>query len=58
MRHATAVHIGDAKGRIALWLDEQSAWDLADLFRHEDLGRKEIIDAILKAYPKEEEADE
>ena len=45
--------IGDADGRIALFLNEQSARDLADLLSHDDLGRKEILDAIARAYPKE-----
>ena len=49
-------HIGDWDGRIALWLNEQSAHDLADCFSHEDLGRKEILDAIERAYPEPQDA--
>lgn len=45
-------HIGDANGKIALWLDEQGARDLRDLLSPEDRLREEIDAALTKAYPE------
>lgn len=56
-RRAGEQHIGDADGLIALWLNEQSAYDLAAMFRHPDLAVDEILDAIERAYPKDEAED-
>lgn len=53
-QHPNEQHIGDADGRIALWLNEQGAHDLADVFGVEDKAREELLDAIERAYPKGE----
>jgi hypothetical protein len=49
------VEIGDADGRIALYLNERSAIDLAYLLHSDDLGHRELLDAVEKAYPDTED---
>ena len=49
--HPYTQHIGSAKGRIALWLTESEAIDLAHLYGLDDIGAQEIMDAVEKAYP-------
>lgn len=49
------VEIGDADGRIALFLNEQSAIDLAHTFGPSDLAYRELLDAVEKAYPPVDE---
>ena len=48
------VHIGNRKGRIAVWLDEQEAHDMAAHYGHQDGFSAELIKAIDEAYPPEE----
>ncbi len=44
------VKIGDPHGRIAIYYNEQQAWDLAA--RADTTFSREIVAAIDKAYPK------
>lgn len=53
-RHPLEQHIGNPRGRIAVWLDEAEAIDLAHLYGHRDGAYEEILDAVERAYPKEE----
>lgn len=48
------VEIGDNDGKIALYLNESGAWDLASCFKFDDRFREELEQAILRAYPEEE----
>ncbi len=48
------VHIGNPGGRIALYLDENQAHDLAAMFPFPDMGGKELLEAIALAYPRRE----
>lgn len=45
------VHIGSAHGKVAVYLTETEAYDLADLYGHGDSFSTEIIDAAIAAYP-------
>lgn len=45
------VEIGDPDGKIALFLNERSAFDLAAKFPYPDTGGIEILEAIRVAYP-------
>lgn len=49
------VHIGDARGKVVLHLDEQSAYDLAAMMRYDDQGHIELIEAVALAYPPDDE---
>ena len=49
------VHIGNARGRIAVWLDEEEAIDMAEHYGSRDLFSEELMWAVEKVYPKEEE---
>ena len=49
--HPYTQHIGSAHGRIALWLTESEAIDLAHLYGLDDIGAREIMEAVEKAYP-------
>lgn len=51
------VHIGDPDGRVALWLNERSCYDLAQCLRHDDRGHTELIEAAMRAYPANDEED-
>jgi hypothetical protein len=51
------VHIGNAQGKIAIWFNEQEAYDLAAMYKYPDGFIPEIISAIDKAYPKREDSD-
>lgn len=53
-RHLLEQHIGNAHGRIAVWLDEQEALDLAAHFPYPDLFGAELAEAVERAYPKED----
>jgi hypothetical protein len=44
------VEIGNAHGRIALYLDETEAIDLAGLYGSYDLAYEELLEAVEKAY--------
>ena len=48
------IEIGDADGKIALYLNERSANDLLAMFRYDDLFSIELGEAIDKAYPVED----
>lgn len=48
------VHIGNNRGKIALWLDETEAIDLAYKYGLDDLGSKELLNAVEVAYPNED----
>lgn len=48
-------HIGNARGRIALWLDKEEATILAGVLGSDDLGSHELCDAIESAYPEASE---
>ena len=50
-RHPNEQHIGDLHGRIAFWMDERTAIDLAVLYGPRDLAYREIMDAVERAYP-------
>lgn len=51
--HNGEVHIGTNSGKIALWLDETEAVDLAYKYGLDDLGAQELLKAVEVAYPKE-----
>ena len=51
----TVVEIGSADGRIALYLTETEAIDLAHLYGLDDIGAREIMEAVERAYPKSDE---
>lgn len=53
MTRGLEVHIGNAKGRIAIWCDESEAIDLAMIYGPGDGFYREIMAAIEMAYPKE-----
>lgn len=53
----TVVEIGSAHGRIALYLTETEAIDLAHLYGLDDIGAREIMEAVEKAYPKPDEEE-
>ena len=57
-RHPNEQHIGNGRGRIALWLDETEAIDLAYLYGLNDLGAKELLDAVERAYPSVEDEED
>lgn len=46
-----AVHIGNPKGKIAIWCDESEAIGLANMYGFRDGFFKDIMDAVAKAYP-------
>lgn len=48
------VKIGNARGRIALYLDKREAYDLAAMFSYPDKAGPELLAAIDLAYPKRE----
>lgn len=52
--HPYAQHIGNARGRIAVWLDESEAIDLAEFYGPGDEAHAEIMAAVERAYPKVE----
>jgi hypothetical protein len=52
------VEIGNARGRIALYLDETEAIDLAHQYGPGDRAYDELMDAVEKAYPPPAEDDE
>lgn len=45
------VKIGNSRGRIALYLDETEAIDLAHHYGPGDLAYDELMDAVEQAYP-------
>lgn len=47
-----AVEIGNARGRIALYLDETEAIDLAHHYGPGDAAYEELMAAIERAYPQ------
>lgn len=49
--------IGDAHGRIALYLDEQGARDLAETFGRSDSAYDELMEAVSRAYPPSSHRD-
>ena len=49
------VHIGNASGKIAVYLDETEAIDLAYLYGPRDDAYRELMEAVEIAYPKEDE---
>ena len=51
VRRPGEVHIGNPRGLIAVWLDEQDAHDMAAHYGHRDAFSGELIAAIDKAYP-------
>lgn len=55
-RESEIVQVGDAHGRIAVYLGEQSARDLAALYGPSDAAHDELVWAIGQAYPAESEA--
>jgi hypothetical protein len=57
-RHPLEQHIGNARGRIAVWLDESEAIDLAHHFGPRDLAYTELLEAVERAYPRDPEADD
>ncbi len=50
-RHPNEQHIGNPHGRIAVWLDEIEAIDLAHLYGTHDEAYLEILKAVELAYP-------
>ena len=54
-QHPLTQHIGSSHGRIALWLTESQAIDLAHLYGLDDIGAQEIMEAVEAAYPEEEQ---
>lgn len=52
------VHIGNARGRIAIWCDESDALEMASRYTYPDEFGREILEAVEQAYPKEVEDDE
>ena len=55
---AAEVHIGNPRGRIAIWCDESEAIDLAHMYGVRDLFYRDIMNAIEEAYPKQPEGGE
>jgi hypothetical protein len=51
VRNPEVVEIGSAHGKIALYLTETEAIDLAHLYGLDDTGAQEIMEAVEKAYP-------
>lgn len=49
------VRIGNPQGRIALYLDDTEAIDIAEFYGPRDYAYRELMDAVERAYPKEEE---
>lgn len=47
------VHIGNPRGRIALWLDDTEAIDMALHYGPGDGAYRELMEAVEKAYPAE-----
>ena len=47
--------IGNPRGRIAVYLDEREAIDMAEHYGSHDLFSKELMDAVERAYPKGDE---
>lgn len=45
------VHIGNSRGRIALWLTKDEATAIANALGLNDLGATELYEAIDAAYP-------
>lgn len=58
MARSGVIEIGNAHGRIALFLDETEAIDLAGMYGVQDGAYREIMDAVEKAYPPEPPDDE
>lgn len=52
MRRRPVVEIGKNNGGIALYLDYEDAWAVADAFPYPDRAGQEMIAAIHKAYPE------
>jgi hypothetical protein len=50
--------IGNPRGRIALYLDEVEAIDMAYKYGLDDEGAKELLAAVERAYPETDELDE
>ena len=50
-RDPHVVEIGSAHGKIALYLTEAEAIDLAHLYGLDDIGAQEIMEAVETAYP-------
>lgn len=57
IRNKQAVHIGDRDGKIAVWLNEQGAFDFLNAFRSDDLFVVELGKAIEIAYPEKRDED-
>lgn len=53
-----AQHIGNPRGRIALWLDETEAIELAEHFGRNDSAYDELMEAVERAYPAAEQGAE
>lgn len=51
MSRRAVVEIGNAHGRIALYLDEREAIDLAEHYGRSDEAYRELMEAVEKAYP-------
>ena len=54
MREDGTVHIGNARGRIAIWCDESEATEIAQLYLPTDGFYKDVMWAIEKAYLKDD----
>lgn len=51
------VRVGNTRGRIALYLDETEAVDLAYKYGLDDEGAKELLAAVEAAYPEAAESE-
>lgn len=58
MNEPGVVRIGNPRGKIALYLDENEAHDLAAMFPWPDRGGSELLAAIERAYPREDDKPE
>jgi hypothetical protein len=52
------VEIGNAQGRIAVYLNETEAIDLAHLYGPSDRAYDELMDAVERAYPQPADGEE
>lgn len=52
------VHIGNPRGKIAIWCDDSEALDIAYSYSPQDRFYQEIMDAVVKAYPPSEQEEE
>ena len=53
--HPNTQHVGNPRGLIAIWCDESEALDIADRYRYPDTFGIDIIKAVQRAYPRDEE---